>query len=276
MKTMRKLIVLFLLASPCFAQTPVTIQNPSFETPAGSWIPWDGGQYAGSAANWVIADPNHFCIWQPTSDYFTTLPAGLTIACLDADSASQDLGQAVAINSTYVLTVAIGQRLDGLNNNYTLALNAGSTQVCAKSGSNSTITPGTFSDVWLTCLTGASVATGDLTVVLTSAGRQLEFDNVRLTVQSNISQMPQHQAALTWADSTNPPGTQYRVYRSTGTCSNPIFSLLVTVTTLGYTDTTITAQQNYCYDVTSFDGVTESIAGALVFIPGSVTTITVQ
>lgn len=43
-------------------------------------------------------------------------------------------------------------------------------------------TPGTLADVTLTCSTGATVTAGDLAIVLTSGGPQIDFDDVALNV----------------------------------------------------------------------------------------------
>jgi len=61
-----------------------------------------------------------------------------------------------------------------------------------------------------------------------------------------------HSVTLTWADTLNPTGTTYSVYRATGLCSGtPVFSKLATaVTVLTYKDTTVTPG-NYCYTVTA-------------------------
>lgn len=59
-----------------------------------------------------------------------------------------------------------------------------------------------------------------------------------------------HKATLTWTDSLNPAGVTYTVLRSPGLCSGtPSFTVLASaVTTLTYTDTTVTPG-NYCYEV---------------------------
>jgi len=73
-----------------------------------------------------------------------------------------------------------------------------------------------------------------------------------------FSQAPaQHSVTLTWADTANPAGTTYSVYRATGVCSGaPTFSKLLTgVAAKTYIDATVTPG-NYCYQVTAvFTGI---------------------
>jgi hypothetical protein len=61
-----------------------------------------------------------------------------------------------------------------------------------------------------------------------------------------------HSVNLTWADSTNPTGTTYNVYRATGLCSGtPAFSKIASaVAAKTYQDSTVTPG-NYCYAVTA-------------------------
>jgi len=67
-----------------------------------------------------------------------------------------------------------------------------------------------------------------------------------------FAQTTTHSVTLNWADSLNPAGTTYSVYRATGLCSGtPTWSKLATALTLKtYQDTTVVAG-NYCYEVTA-------------------------
>jgi RHS repeat-associated protein len=87
-------------------------------------------------------------------------------------------------NATYTLTVAVGHRLDGYTNSYTIALQAGGTTLSSVSGNNSSIAIGTFQDQVVTYTTGSTVTPGDLAIVLTSGGIQVDFDYVRLSVNA--------------------------------------------------------------------------------------------
>lgn len=61
-----------------------------------------------------------------------------------------------------------------------------------------------------------------------------------------------HSVVLTWADTTNPVGTTYNVYRAASVCSGtPAFTrIAAAVPVKNYTDTTV-QPGNYCYRVTS-------------------------
>ncbi len=68
-----------------------------------------------------------------------------------------------------------------------------------------------------------------------------------------------HSATLTWADTLNPAGTTYNVYRATGLCSGtPTFAKLATgLTAKTFLDSTVTPG-NYCYQVTATFNAIES------------------
>lgn len=73
-----------------------------------------------------------------------------------------------------------------------------------------------------------------------------------LITPASYAQAQTHKVTLTWVDASNPSGTTYSVYRSTGLCSGtPTFSKLATgVAALTYVDSTVTPG-NYCYQVTA-------------------------
>lgn len=122
--------------------------------------------------------------FQPNSSQFILpLPDGNVVAFSNGGTISQDLGVSVQGNSTYTLSVDVGHRLDGLVTNYSIALLDGSTSLCATpTASNGSFAAGTFLDVILTCTTGFAVDPGDLSIVLTAGGGQIQFDNVSLSV----------------------------------------------------------------------------------------------
>ena len=113
-----------------------------------------------------------------------TLPSqdGSFVAFSNGGTISQDLGVGVQTNSTYTLSVDIGHRA-GLTSTYSIALDDGSATLCSSPLiSNGPITAGQLAGVTLTCTTGFAVAPGDLTIVLTAGGSQIDFDNVNLSV----------------------------------------------------------------------------------------------
>lgn len=61
-----------------------------------------------------------------------------------------------------------------------------------------------------------------------------------------------HTVTLTWADTLNPAGTTYNIYKATSTCSGtPSFVKTATGVTLKTWDDTNVQPGNYCYQVTS-------------------------
>jgi hypothetical protein len=108
------------------------------------------------------------------------------IAYTNAGSLSQDLtGISLQANSTYTLSVFVGDRLDGETTDYSFSLLAGTTVLNTFASNNSLITPGTFQQEFLTFSTGSSVPTGDLSIVLSSATAQADWDDVALSVAPN-------------------------------------------------------------------------------------------
>jgi len=166
---------------PALADTSVPIQNASFETTSSVLGP--GVYNYGPIPGWTMVGTGGS--WQPNSSYYNLpLPDGNVVA-FSSGSLSQTLtGVSLQPNSSYTLTVAVGNRLDGFTSNgqYTIQLDAGSTVLATVTGSNSSITPGTFMDVVLTYTTGGTVTPGDLAIVLSTSGSQSNFDNVRLAV----------------------------------------------------------------------------------------------
>lgn len=159
----------------------LSIQNASFETTNPLTFPCAGsgcGFNFGPIPGWTITGQSGS--WQPSSFYYNLpLPDGNIVAYTNGGTISQTLTGIPALpNTFYTLSVFIGHRLDGFANNFSIALDAGSTTLCSFSGSNSGITSGTFADETCTFQTGSVVPTGDLSIVLTGAGAQIDFDNV--------------------------------------------------------------------------------------------------
>jgi hypothetical protein len=117
------------------------------------------------------------------SSLYTSIPDGSLIAYTNGGTISQTLtGISLLPNSIYTLSVYVGNRFDQEITDYSFSLLAGSTVLNTFSGSNGTITPGTFEQEFLTYTTGSIVTAGDLGIELSSAGGQGDFDDVQLTV----------------------------------------------------------------------------------------------
>lgn len=90
-----------------------------------------------------------------------------------------------------------------------------------------------------------------------------------------------HNVVLAWADTTNPSGTTYNVYRGTGACSaSPTLTKLnsAPIAAQTYTDAAVAAG-TYCYAATAVGPGGESAQSnqvpATVIAPPSAITITV-
>lgn len=194
-----KFTVLFLLlvvltlssfAAPAKADA-VAIQNASFEitNPLTSSCGTGCNFNAGPIPGWALTGDGGS--WQPNAARINLpLPDGSIVAYSNGGTISQTLTSSIIPDTTYVLTVDVGHRLDastsptGYLTNYTIALYAGTTLLNSFSASNGVIPIGEFADETVTFTSGATVPAGDLTIVLTSVGPQADFDNVRLTAST--------------------------------------------------------------------------------------------
>jgi hypothetical protein len=166
----------------------VAIQNASFEItnpldqPCRIANPGICAFNFGPIPDWTISGAGPTGSWRPSSVFLNLpLPDGSIVAYSNGGSISQTLTTGLAANTTYVLSVFVGHRLDDFTADYTLALYAGNTLLDSVSGNNSAIPLGTFADQTLTFESGATPASGDLRIVLTSGGEQVDFDDVSLT-----------------------------------------------------------------------------------------------
>lgn len=202
---MRRLLLLFLFALPLGAQT---ITNPSFETfnPLTSPNVTVGDYNVGPIPSWTTST-GLAGSWQPTTTAFTAVPDGKTVIWLEG-TLVQDLGVAPQAGTIYTLTASVGNRADnpkGVNSTWSLALYAGTKQLCVASGLNSTIPLGTFASQTLSCPVSAAT-TGNLAVQLSTGGAETVFDNVSLTSVSAV--VPQRisltvKAQLLWCTLCN-------------------------------------------------------------------------
>ena len=166
----------------------ISIQNPSFEITnplnqsCGVGCAFNGGAMPGWTGVGSLGS------FQPSSVFFNLpLPDGNIVAYSNGGSISQTLGVSLDPNSMYTLSVFVGNRLDNRNTDYSISLLAGSTTLCSFSASNASITPGSFTDETCTFQSGSTLATGNLSIVLSATGVQGDFDNVSLTEVSTVS-----------------------------------------------------------------------------------------
>jgi HpiC1 cyclase len=202
---MRLLISGFCALAFCLLSTEawgdsLTIQNASFETTSPLSIPCTGAcaYNFGPIPGWSITGSTGS--FEPSSSFFSLpLPDGSIVAFTNGGSISQTLtGISLLPNSIYTLSVDVGRRFDVVTANYSLSLTDGSNVFCTSNGSNGSVPAGTFVDVTLTCATGASAPAGFLGIELTGDGRQIDFDNVQLSVESAVSTPEPSALALTF------------------------------------------------------------------------------
>jgi len=173
--------ILVLAAAPAWADS-VPVTNASFETTNPLSSSFSGGTYnLGPIPGWTTTGVSGS--FQPNSTIFSAIPDGSTVGFANGGSISQTLtGNSLLANTSYTLSVFVGNRLDGYSGSYTIALDAGSTTLCSFSGTSSTIKAGTFVDETCSYTSGSSVPAGDLSIILTdSHGAQLIVDNVTVT-----------------------------------------------------------------------------------------------
>lgn len=159
----------------------VTVQNASFETTSpltigcGTGCMYNSGPIPNWASNGALTGS-----WQPNSTYFNLpLPDG-NIVAYTYGTISQDLGTLLA-NTTYTLSVYVGDRLDGQSGNFLVGLMANGSSVCSSAGASSAIGGGLFAQETCSFTTG-SAPVGDLSVFLTSTGGgQGNFDKVSVS-----------------------------------------------------------------------------------------------
>jgi hypothetical protein len=176
-------LVLTCFTAPVFANS-IPIQNFSFETTnpltisCGTGCAYNNGPIPG----WTTTGGQQGS-WQPSSAYFSSpVPDGSIVAFSNGGTISQTLSDSLLANTLYTLSVDVGRRLDGVNvTNYTISLFAGSTLLNSLTASNGLIPLGTFMDVSFNYMSGVTLPAGNLAIMLSSAGSQTDFDNVRLT-----------------------------------------------------------------------------------------------
>ena len=174
------LFCIALMAASAWADG-VSVQNASFETTnpltnnCGTGCAFNGGPIPG----WTPVAGSSGS-WQPNATYFNLpLPDGNIVAYTDG-SISQNLGALLA-NTTYTLSVYVGDRLDGASGNFLVGLMANGSLACSSAGASSAIGGGLFAQETCSFATGSSPV-GDLSVYLASTGGgQGDFDKVSVS-----------------------------------------------------------------------------------------------
>jgi len=166
----------------------IPIVNPSFETITG---PLGIGCGTGCAYSYnTIAGWSNIAggPWQPGS-YFSLVPDGSLIGFTNGPSSLMQTltGIPVLADSTYTLSVFVGERTDGISGIYTLSLDTivggVTTTLCSVTGNATSIARGTFQAEGCSYTSESSVPSGDLYLKLSAVTGQLDVDDVSLTVQ---------------------------------------------------------------------------------------------
>jgi hypothetical protein len=177
---------------------PVTVPDFSFEnidTGPGGTAGGSAGVLLGTAPNWDSSGNAGNGIQSVTNgDGFfdsATLPAPgdgtnyfyMNIGVNASGYCWQDIGP-LQSNTTYTLTIAVGETLQGLTGSGFIALVNGEspfqTILASTAVDTTNYTAGTFSNVTAVYTTGSHVS-GDLTILMEgTSGQQIVFDNIRL------------------------------------------------------------------------------------------------
>jgi RHS repeat-associated protein len=161
----------------------IAIVNPSFEDLALS----DNG-YSASIPGWTVGVVDQAWTWDPASTYFPNgIPDGENLAWMYATTLSQRLATPLQSGVDYTLTVDVGQRIGAGFGGYRIELIAGNV-VLASTSAPAPTGPGTWVPATLIYRAGSdnSAIGQDLQIRLGSLGREVFFDNVRLTDEEMV------------------------------------------------------------------------------------------
>jgi hypothetical protein len=190
--------VAVLLSSSPVRASLITINNPSFETPALSCTAGPGCFSEDVFNSWIPSGA--VATFRPSvgpGQEFTAIPDGLQVAAIANGSAGeiyQDLSATLSANTTYTLTFWAGQRSDfPFDPGYTVSLMAnGSTTLASDTGASPIA--GSFVQRTLSFATGASPAqlgqTLRIDIFAPAGSGQADFDLFALNTNSNALPEP--------------------------------------------------------------------------------------
>jgi hypothetical protein len=116
-------IGLLLVVAGSLCAGPVTVNNPSFENPPLGCSA-SNECFSASVTDWVITGT--VAVFKPGPASLNSVPGGVQVLALGFDTpgeADQDTGTVVAANTTYTLSVNVGQRLEfGMATSYSIGL----------------------------------------------------------------------------------------------------------------------------------------------------------
>jgi hypothetical protein len=145
------------------AASPITINNPSFETPALTCTPGPACYSLNVFDSWTVAS-GQTGTFRPSvgpGQEFTALPNGLQVAAIGNEIAGgaiyQDLSATLAADTTYTLTFWVGRRSDfPFDSGYAVSLMANGSTLASATGASPAA--GSFVQQTLSFATGASPA----------------------------------------------------------------------------------------------------------------------
>jgi hypothetical protein len=177
------------ITKPTSALSAVTIVNPSFESPAkaDAYYSVDLTDCPG----WTRIDNGGFIgVWDiPAANYGGNAPEGENIAYANSDGFEQTLTQTLAADTTYTLTVEVGNRTGFAWTGYKVQLLADET-VLDEDNNTVAIADNTFKTSTVTYAydSGQSALLGQPLKIrlLCLDGNEVNFDNVELTTEGPI------------------------------------------------------------------------------------------
>ncbi len=213
----------------------IAVANPSFESPAcpAGCLP----------AGWTVDNAGQ---WPPSPGSFTSIPDGTQVAWANVNgSLTQILSTALAVNTTYTLTVAVGVRNAYCSFAPVVTLLAGSTVLGTASGAIPALGQwGTWTLVYDSG--NSNAAAGQLLKIsLGSTVTESSFDTVSLTSVPDVIQIGS--VALNWSASSNT--TSYKIYRGTTSGGESATPIATGVTKTSYSDTPLATTLTYYYKV---------------------------
>jgi hypothetical protein len=183
------LVALFVAVSGASAGV-VPLIDGSFENPSCGAV-GSGTSCAPVAGSWVVSGSANQ--WVPSTGAYNSIPDGVQVGWANTGgSLTQTLTTALALNTTYTLTLDLGARSsDAFTFGGAVELLAGSTVLGSASGATPTL--GNW-DLWtLVYDSGSSNAAAgqDLVIKLMSTTNQTGFDAVQLSSAADVTGVPE-------------------------------------------------------------------------------------
>jgi HpiC1 cyclase len=144
----------------------IPVQNNSFEQTAP--FTYGGPGYAynlGPIPEWTISGTA--ASWEPGA--LMSVPDGSIMALING-TLSQNLGVALLPDENYTLSAFVGNFAAAFPGSWSISLDAGNTVMCTNGGATNNIAVGSFVQETCGFTTGASVPSGDLTILLSDSG----------------------------------------------------------------------------------------------------------